>query len=256
MRAEEFMTVLIEKCTGEESLCALRAGIPLGIDGLGNTVFSQCTKHDYTVSHTCVTGARRTTFIRRLLLSLSCLYTPDEASFFILSPRVDYGELLRLRAADVTVPYMRSKEDLDEGLRCLRELIALYRQGRGYPRLILVLDGLEELEGCNGNGDLEEYRAVLEALAREKNVDVISGVELMRSIFSGNPGVFVGVGNCLITTREEGKADLTYVKEDSSLSLPVALTYPDSPSITETLIFINALPKIARETKKTESAEE
>ena len=248
MRAEEFITILVEKCTDEEALCTLRAGIPLGVDGLGNTVLSQCTEHEYTVSHTCVTGARRTTFIRRLLITLSCLYAPSEANFFILSPRNDYGELLRLQSADVTAPYLRSKADLDEGLRCLRELTSLYRQGRGYPRLVLVLDGLEELDGCNGNGDLEEYRATFEALAREKNVDVISGVELMRSIFSGNPGVFVGVGNCLVTTREEGKADVTYVQADSSLSLPVALTYPDSPSVTETLIFINALPKIGRKT--------
>ena len=252
MRAEEFITILVEKSTDEEAICALRAGIPLGVDGLGNTVLSQCKEHGYTVSHTCVTGARRTTFIRRLLMNLSCLYAPTEANFFILSPRNDYGELLRLQSADVTAPYLRDKSDLDESLRCLRELISLYRQGRGYPRLILVLDGLEELDGCNGNGDLEEYRTVFETLAREKNVDVISGVELMKSIFSGNPGVFVGVGNCLVTTREEGKADVTYVEQDSSLSLPVAITYPDSPSVTETLIFMNALPKIGRKAERTD----
>lgn len=243
MKSEEFITLLSANATDEGELKRLRAGIPLGLDGLQNIVLSQRTEHKYTVSHTCVTGARRTTFIRRILIALSCLYDCEEANFFILSPRGDYGELLRLQSADVTAPYIRTKSDLDEALRCLRELVSLYRQGQGYPRLILVLDGLEELENCNGNGDLEEYRTVFEALAREKNVDVISGVELMRSIFSGNPGVFVGVGNCLVTTREEGKADVTYVGEDSSLSLPIALVYPDSPSVTETLIFINSLSK-------------
>ena len=79
-------------------------------------------------------------------------------------------------------------------------------------------------------------------LAREKNVAIISGAELIKSIFSGNPGVFVGVGNCLITTREEGRADVTYVGEDSSLSMPVALQYPDSPSVLESIIYLNALP--------------
>ena len=63
------------------------------------------------------------------------------------------------------------------------------------------MDGLEELEGSNTRGDLEEYREILEFLARETNVETIVGADLMKSIFSGDPGVFVGVGNCLVTTR-------------------------------------------------------
>lgn len=243
MRSEEFIALLSENSVDETALQSLRAGVPLGVDALGKIVLSQQSEHPYTVKHTCVTGARRTTFIRRLLLHLSCLYDCSEANFFILSPRGDYGELLRLQSADVTAPYVRTKGDFDSGVRCLHELLSLYQQGKGYPRLILVLDGLEALEGCNANGDLEEYRAVLELFAREKNVEIISGVELMKSIFSGNPGVFVGVGNCLVTTREEGKADVTYVGDDSSLSLPTSLVFPDTPSVTETLIFMNSLQK-------------
>ena len=70
---------------------------------------------------------------------------------------------------------------------------------------------------------------------------MITGAELMRSIFSGYPGAFVGVGNCLVTTREEGVADVTYVQDNSSLSLPTVLHYPSMPSFTETVIYLNSL---------------
>ena len=56
-------------------------------------------------------------------------------------------------------------------------------------------------------------------------MDIITGVDLMQSIFSGYPGAFVGVGNALVTTREQGKADVTLVADDASLSLPVAIEY-------------------------------
>ena len=91
---------------------------------------------------------------------------------------------------------------------------------------MLVLDGLEELETCNENGELQEYRDFFELLARRESVDIITGVELRRSIFSGYPGAFVGVGNALVTTKEVGQADVTVVGDDSSLSLPIAITYP------------------------------
>ena len=63
----------------------------------------------------------------------------------------------------------------------------------------------------------------------------------MRSIFSGYPGAFVGVGNCLVTTQGNGKADITYVGEDSSLSMPTPILFPDEPNITETVILLNSL---------------
>ena len=108
--------------------------------------------------------------------------------------------------------------------------------------IFLVLDGLEELSACNRNGDFEEYREIFELFNRRKDVDVICGADLMRSIFSGHPGAFVGVGNCLVTIREEGKADVTYVGDDISLSMPVPITYPSEPSVMETVIYLNALP--------------
>ena len=108
--------------------------------------------------------------------------------------------------------------------------------------MFVVLDGLDELEACNESGDLAEYREIFDILMRKEGVDVICGADLARSIFSGFPGAFLGVGNCLITTREEGKADVTYVGEDSGLSLPLPMTYPSEPSVMESVIFFNSLP--------------
>lgn len=238
MRSEEFISFLSEKTAEESARQRIREGIPLGLDDAGALVLSQLREHAYTPRHTCVTGMRRTGFIRRLMATLSCLYAKTEANFLVLSPRSEYGELLRLKNADVTVPFIRNKTDLDLAFACVKELIA--NAAAGTPRLFLVLDGLEELPECNANGALDEYRSFFELLTREKNVDIISGAELIKSIFSGNPGVFVGVGNCLVTTREEGKADVTYVGDDSSLSLPTAMRYPDSPSVLETVIALNA----------------
>lgn len=245
MRSEEFLKTLTEETDGAEALKTLRENVPLGVDVSGETVLSQMREHTFTPRHTCVTGARRTAFLKRTILTLSRLYDKNEAVFLVLSPRVEYGELLRLQGIDLTVPYIRSRADLDSAMTCARELVGLNEHGKGYPRLILVLDGLEEIAGCNANGDLLEYREILEFLIRKPNTEVFSGVELMKSIFSGDPGVFVGVGNCLVTTREEGKADVTYVGDDSSLSMPTALTYPDTPSIIETVIAFNAMQRRA-----------
>ena len=240
MRAEEFITFLTEKASAETERNALKAGFPLGLDAAGDAVLSQTVEHSFTPNHTCITGAKRTTFIKRFLITLSRLYEKTEANFLVVSPRAEYGELLRYKGIDVTVPYVRTKADLEKVKACVKGLVSEYARGVGYPKLFLVLDGLEELSETNASGDLDEYREFLDMLAREKNVAIISGVELMKSIFSGNPGVFVGVGNCLVTTREEGRADVTYVGEDSSLSMPIAIQYPDSPSVLETIIYLNA----------------
>ena len=240
MRSEEFLTFLMQKTADGQQTNALREGIPLGVDATDEPVLSQLCTHSYTANHTCVTGARKTAFIKRLLITLSRLYASTEANFLVLSPRTDYGELTRLKAMDVTIPYIRNKSDLEKAKACVKDLTSEYARGKGYPKLFLVLDGLEELPDFNVNGDLDEYRVFLIMIAREPNGAVVSGVELMKSIFSGNPGVFVGVGNCLVTTREEGRADVTYVGEDSSLSMPTAMQYPDAPSITETVIALNA----------------
>lgn len=240
MRTEEFITLLSKTAQGDDGYQKLRAGLPLGLDAAGEIVLSQTQERPF-IRHTCVTGVKRTAFIKRFILALSCLYEKGEANFLVLSSRNEYGELLRLKSLDITVPFVNDKSCLESAKACILELLNMYATGKGYPRLFLVLDGLEELDGCNQNGDLEEYRAFFDILARRENVYVITGVELMKSIFSGYPGAFVGVGNCLVTTREEGKADVTYAGDDSSLSQPTAVRVPDSPSVMETVIFLNAL---------------
>jgi hypothetical protein len=174
-------------------------------------------------------------------MAISCLYDKNEVNFLVLSPRMEYGELMRLRSLDITVPFITRKADLDSAYQCVRDLVNAHAQSAGCPKLFLVLDGLEEVEGCNANGDFEEYRDFADLTARSKNIELITGADLLKSIFSGEPGVFVGVGNCLVTTREEGHADVTYVGDDSSLSMPTAMTYPDSPSVMETIIMLNSL---------------
>lgn len=241
MRQEEFLNILSDYFQNEEGMDALRKGTPLGTDSVDKPVFSQLRDEPFTFRHTCVTGARRTAFIKRLLMTLSCLYLKDEACFFVLSPRLDYGELLRLANIDLTAPFLRTKADLNEALACVKELVSMRLSGGGYPKLFLVLDGLEELPDCNKNGDFEEYRAFFDVLSRRQNIEVITGAELMRSIFSGYPGAFVGVGNCLVTTQDDGVADVTYVGDDSQMSLPTVLHFPSAPSITETVIYLNSV---------------
>ena len=243
MRMDEYIKRISELSEQDEKFEELRKGLPLGVDVSGNILLSQKRERPLSIRHTGVTGVGRTTYIRRLLISIACLYEKNEACFLVLSPKNEYGELLRLRSVDVTVPYIRSKADLALAVDTLKELIRQREYGGGYPHLFVVLDGLENLDGCNVNGDLAEYQEIFDLFHRRNDVDVISGSDLMKSIFSGYPGAFVGAGNCLVSLREEGKGDVTYVDEDGSLSLPMPIHYPSSPSITETVIFLNSLPK-------------
>ncbi|MBQ9113520.1 MAG: hypothetical protein IJY05_01200 [Clostridia bacterium] len=243
MRSEEFISTISALSQGDEKFEEIRYGLPLGLDAASNLALAQKTRKPLTVRNTCVTGVNTSNFIRRMLISVSCLFERDEACFFIISPKTEYGELLRLKSIDATVPYIRLKSDLDLAVDTIKELLRMRENGTGYPHLFIVLDGLENLPDCNKSGDLEEYRAIFELIRRREDVDVICGVDLTRTIFSGYPGAFVGIGNCLVSLREEGKADVTYVKEDASLSLPVPITYPSAPSVLETVIFLNSLPK-------------
>lgn len=243
MRSDEFITSLYESYGENGQYATMKKHIPLGTDSSGNVVFARKEETPFSLRHVAVTGAYKTAFIRRLLLTLSRLYKEDEICFFVLSCRADYGELVRVKDMDVTVPYIRSKDDFDEGINTLKALLKLREVGRGYPSLILVLDGIEELDGCNKNGDLEEYRDVFELVNCRQDVDVITGAELTKSIFSGYPSAFVGAKNCLVATREQGKADVTYFEDDASTGLPMPITYPSEPSITETVVLFNSMKK-------------
>ena len=242
MRAEEFISAVSGMSREDDRFEELKNGLPLGLDSTENVVIAQKRKRPYTLRNTCVTGVGTSNFIRRFLISVSCLYDRGEACFFVISPKTEYGELLRMKSMDVTVPYIRTKNDLDLAVTTIKELLAQREDGKGYPHLFIVLDGLEELGESDRNSDLEEYRNIFDLFTRREDVDVICGTELMRSIFSGYPGAFVGVGNCLVSLREDGKADVTYVNDDATLSLPIPVHYPSEPSVMETIIYLNAVP--------------
>ncbi len=242
MRSDEFIRQILQLAQDDEKFEELRSGTPLGLDVVGNVMLSQKYTGATAFRHTCVAGCKRTDFIRRLLLTLACLYEKDEACFLVLSPKKEYGELLRFRNMDVTVPYVTTKTDLENVKATLTELIQMRKGRQVFPKLFLVLDGLETLPDCNKNGDMEEYRDIFELITRVEGVELITGVDIVKSIFSGYPGAFVGIGNCLVATQEEGKADVTYVNADASLSQPLPMQFPFSPSITETIVFLNSLP--------------
>ncbi len=241
MTTNEFINAVYHETEENAKLEEFKRGLPIGKNEEGEVLLAQRREKALTVRNTCATGEHRTEFLRRLIITLSCLYEKDQACFFVLSPRVEYGELIRLNAADVTVPYIRDKEDLDKAVDTLKELVRMRSAGNGYPHLFLVLDGLEELSGANENGELTEYRKIYEFLMRKPNIHVLTGVDLAKSIFAGYPGTFLGIGNCLITTKENGKADVTYVSEDSSLTLPVPVTYPCEPSVMDSIILLNTV---------------
>ncbi len=243
MRSEEFIALLSNAAENEEYFEKMRKDVPLGIDSADNVIYSHTHTKPYSTRFTCVTGGGKSAFLKRLLITVSCLYDKKDACFLVLSPNTEYGEFLRLKSMDVTVPYVCTKSDLDFAMETIKQLLQDREGRRGYPRLFIVLDGIETLEGCNRNEDLEEYRETMDLLARKGDVELFVGVDLTKSIFSGYPGAFVGIGNCLVATREMGKADVTYVNDDATLTMPVPMGYPSAPSIMETILFFNAVSK-------------
>ncbi|MBO4939521.1 MAG: hypothetical protein J6D30_00645 [Clostridia bacterium] len=240
MRSEQFITSVLKKSAEENINCQEK--LPLGEDAIGNPVFAKTYDGPTFYRHTCVTGACKGAFIRRLLITLSCLYEKDEACFLVLSPSMEYAELLKLTNIDITVPYVRTKEDFGMVKSTIEELVARRDIGvEKFPKLFIVMDGLENLPSFNESEMLDEYREIFDLVSRRENVEVITGVDLKKSIFSGSPGAFVGVGNCLVSTREEGKADVTYVGGDVTLSAPAPIVYPTEPDLADTVVFLNSI---------------
>ena len=153
MRADDFIRLILEQAKEEKILFQLRDGLPLGLDVVNEVALSK--KYDGIVAyrHTCVAGVKRSMFIRRLLITLSCLYDKDEACFFVISPRMEYGELLKLKNIDITAPYIHGKEDLNLAIESLLDLLRARENMRGCPKLFVVLDDLDSLPECNKNGD-------------------------------------------------------------------------------------------------------
>ncbi len=238
MRTEEFISALLYKT--QNGFPEIKANLPLGVKDDGGILCAHEKASDrvYGVNHTCITGVGATAYIKRLISLLSVLYKKGEAQFLILSPKTEYAELLRLEKADITVPYIRCMQDIHTAKDVYAELLKIGETMEKSPKLFLILDGLETLDSKE-TGDLSVYRAFLELSVR-KNGEVITGADLIKSIFSGFPGAFVGVGNCLLTTDGKAQADATFVNPDSSMSLPVSVSIPVEPSVAETVLFVNA----------------
>ena len=241
MRTDEFIKRLSEISKENESeFERLRTGIPIGEDDAQNVALARGETDLARCHHTCVTGSSRTEFIRRVVFTLSCIYDKSEIAFLIVSPNMAYGELLKLKNADVTVPFIRDGKDLALVLETVKTLARARVTQRFSQRLFVVLDGLEDLPDDTKQGTFEIYRPFLEAVGTS-GVEIITGVELRNSIYAGYPGVFVGVGNALITPDADGNADVTFVALDGSMGLPKKITYPSIPTVRECIEYFNGI---------------
>ncbi len=240
MRSDTFIATVASLTKADGAFQSTRTGLPLGLDVSGNIALAQKSVAPLSTRHTCVTGVGKTAFICRLLLTVSCLYEKGEACFLVLSNKPEYAELLRFKRMDLTLPYLREKSDLDQGVETVKALLKQREQGKGYPHLFIVLDGVEDLQGCNRNADLEEQREILDVCLRRTDVDVIVGADLSKTVYNGYPAAFVGAGNCFITAGKDGKAEVSYVQEDGVVALPMPIEFASEPSLTETVISLNS----------------
>ena len=238
MRTKEYMQALISATTQEENLTQ---AIPLGVGEDGAIAVAHQEICPARYHHVCITGEKRGEYIRRFILSLSKLYGQDKVSFLVLSPDKGYGELLHVKEADITVPFVNRYEDCQSSLETLRELIRMRAAGEeNYPKLFVVLDGLEEVIAQTGDKQSFECFKPFFDVVGASGVEIVTGVDLEKSIFSGYPGAFVGHGNALVCTDVLGKADVTYVGVDSCLSLPIPVRYSDAENFADEIFAINA----------------
>ena len=111
MQAKEWITLLKNSETeGAFSLSQL----PLGWDSEGRALLSHTQNRQDRYYHTCVTGKEKTQFILNTVASLLSAYGEGQLSVLVLSPKSEYGNLLRLKGADVTVPYLRTEKQFEE----------------------------------------------------------------------------------------------------------------------------------------------
>lgn len=241
MKTEEFVSALSE--ISERNVYKfeqVRASIPLGMDEAGTVVVAHREENAARYFHVCVTGENGTAYTAQLALTLACLYEKSAASFLILSPHEKYGELLRLKNADFTVPYLRSVGDLENALATLKEIRQFKTTNAGCPKHFVVLDGLEELPDAENSGALTAYRRFFEELGGS-GVEIISRVDLSKSIYAGYFGAFAGIGNCIVTPKGAGKADVVFVENDSTLSVPREVDCPDGEPLKDVVDRFNAL---------------
>ncbi|MBQ8374462.1 MAG: hypothetical protein IJX98_02670 [Clostridia bacterium] len=241
MRTDEFLAKVSEiSKTDALGFETVRDCLPLGVDSANTVVAAHRENMVERYHHTCVTGGMRGEFISRLVLTLACLYEKTEAAFLIVSPDLSYGKLMKLAAADITVPFITNKADVAAVLSTVQELARMRITKRRYPKLFVVLDGLETLDDEDRANTLDCYRPFFEAVGTT-GIEIITGVELTKTVFAGYPGAFVGIGNCLVTPSVGGEADITYVGADASMTMPKKFTYPSSPEIENSIEFFNGI---------------
>ena len=238
MKIQEYVqSLMLLSEAAKENGIDICKGIPLGFGEDGAPIFAHTEVNPTRYHHVCVTGAKRGAYIRCLILSLCKLYGQDNVSFLVLSPDKTYGELLHVKDADVTVPFIQRYDDCASSLDTLRELIRMRTSGmENYPKLFVVLDGLEDISSQAGEKQNFECFKPFFDVVGSSGVEIITGVDLEKSIFSGYPGAFVGHGNALVSTDVLGKADVTYVGVDSCLSLPISVSYADTEYIVDSVL--------------------
>ena len=240
MEIQEYIQSLIQlsNLATENGLEFCKA-IPLGLGEDDAPIFAHTEVCPARYHHICVTGEKRGEYIRRFILSICKLYGPDKVSFLILSPDKAYGELLYLKDADITIPLINRYADCVSALDTLREFVRMLAvEQENSPKFFLVLDGLEDVMSEGEKQTFECFKPFFDVVGAS-GIEIITGIDLEKSIFNSYPGAFVGHGNALVSTDVLGKADVTYVGIDSCLSLPLSVSYPDSPSVSDCVFSLN-----------------
>ena len=220
----------------------IRECIPLGLFSGGEIALSHREQRPERYHFTFVTGQDGTEFIRRLAVVLACLYDFSEAQFLLLSPRAEFSPLLKLENADINALYLSSAADFEVAIQGIESLVSMRKTGVGYPKLFVFAEGLEEIEGLCPNDPTDPYIRLKEALGTSV-CELVVSADLKDSRYFTFPGALIGIGNCLISTKEEKKADLTYVSSDSSLCAPREICYPSDGMIEESVRFMDSLGK-------------
>ena len=241
MTAEEFFKHLATIASDDPNrFDSIMDRLPLGLDSEKRFVFAREVSSENLQAgmrsrHTCVVGTGRSAFIRRVLLTLIGACDEGRLSVVIVSPKREYAELLKVKNADIFMPVLTVIDDLWQVVRICQEQANL-RAGGGkdvYGKLIIVVDGLEDFVG----GGLECYLPFFALSA--VGVELITGVDLVGSVFSASPQSFVGNGGCLISVTNRGFADVSRVSGSGDMSLPSPFEYPSEPSLLETVALVN-----------------
>lgn len=220
MRVREFLSLLSETAAKNQyRFEAFRSRMPLGFYGNGEIAAAHRDEKTGRRRAVWITGEKRRAVLASLILATSCLYDEGEACFFILSPSLEYGKLLSVSGADISAPYIRNAEDFTLAVEQISSLCAMRRMKTGYPKLFVVCDGLEEIPSLAENDVTDPYLRLADTLAFCDS-ELLVSIDLSKSRFSGFPGAAAGIGNCVISCKGEGKADITQVEKDSSLGLP------------------------------------